>query len=78
MTDIDDRGQNAPRIDLDPLGQVVRRLKCPECGHVTLLTRKWHDELLKKLDPKMPAQRAIIECKCGKCQHILQARVMGR
>lgn len=51
-------------------------IECPGCRHFTEVNDA---EVLAQLDPKYPAQRVVINCKCGETQHILERkRPLGR
>jgi hypothetical protein len=46
------------------------RLRCLECGHVTVLSLRTQLEMLLRL--RLPAQREIVECvRCQKYQWAL-------
>ena len=46
-------------------------IECPGCREITVVN---DEEILKQLDPKYPAQRVVINCKCGETQHILERK----
>lgn len=77
MTDVDERGQSRSK-PISHEGQVVFRLKCPECGFVTKITNEVKKELIAKLSKTGPGDFVKLECRCGKLQHILRVRMVKK
>ncbi len=76
VVDIDERGQTRPHTAL--ADEIVTRLRCDHCGHVTLVTKTMRTAIIAKLDPQYPARTVTIDCKCGSFQHVVQARPARR
>lgn len=47
-------------------------LECFQCGHIMVLTEEQQTRLLDEIN--LPAAVAVVECVCGRTQHVLRAR----